>query len=189
MPLNDPEAHQWFVNNLHPYKSFLRSWLLKRFPELDDVDDIIQDSFLKVYLAHRKNPIRQPKSYLFATARNLSINKLKSSRVRHEQALVNFERQDVVDTSPELFEIIQRQQDLELLTKAIQSLPDKCRRIFTLRKVYGMSQKEIAEELGLSVHTVYTQVAIGLQKCSEFVARARKHSPNLSNGKTIYRNA
>lgn len=173
MPPIPHEHHQWFVENLYPYEPFLRSWLNKRFPELNDIDDIIQDAYLKVYLAHRKRPIQRPKSYLFATARNLSINALRSAKVRCENVLVKCELDDVKDNGMELFDIVQRENDLELLTRAIQHLPDKCRRIFTLRKVYGLSQKEIAEQLGLSVHTVYTQVAIGLQKCSEYVRRER----------------
>ncbi|MEQ9825615.1 MAG: RNA polymerase sigma factor [Puniceicoccaceae bacterium] len=173
MPPFAPEDHLWFTENLYPHEPFLRAWLNKRFPELPDIDDIIQEAYLKVYLAHRKRPILRPKSYLFATARNLSINALRSAKVRYENVLVKSEFDNVKDNGMELFDIVQRESDLELLTRAIQSLPNKCRRIFTLRKVYGLSQKEIAEQLGLSVHTVYTQVAIGLQKCSEYVRRER----------------
>ena len=51
-------------------------------------------------------------------------------------------------------ESVARNQELELLTQAIQSLPDRCRRIFTLRKVYGLSQADIAQRLGISENTV-----------------------------------
>ena len=57
------------------------------------------------------------------------------------------------------------------MTKAIQSLPDRCRQVFTLRKVYGLSQKEVARELGISEKTVSAQIAIGMRKCTSFVAR------------------
>ena len=49
--------------NLYPHESLLKSWLLNRFPDLHDVDDIIQDSYLKVYVAHRKTGVKHPKSY------------------------------------------------------------------------------------------------------------------------------
>lgn len=65
-------------------------------------------------------------------------------------------------------------QELELLTEAIQTLPDRCRQIFTLRKVYGLSQRKIAEQLGLSENTVSAQLTIGVKKCMEFMLRFRR---------------
>jgi len=183
MPQRTNEAHKWFIENLYPHEPILKSWLIKRFPDLQDADDIIQEAYLKVYVAHRRTGVRHPKSYLFSTARNLAINALRRASVRCENRIISENRFDVADTGVEMFESIQREQDLELLTEAIQSLPDKCRRIFTLRKVYGMPQREIAKQLGLSVHTVYSQVAIGLQKCSEYVARSRKKSIHETWGK------
>jgi RNA polymerase sigma-70 factor (ECF subfamily) len=71
-------------------------------------------------------------------------------------------------------EIVARNQELEILTAALQSLPDRCRQIFTLRKVYGMDQAEIARELGLSENTVSAQLTIGVKKCMDFMARVRR---------------
>ena len=61
-----------------------------------------------------------------------------------------------------------------MLTQAIQSLPDRCRQIFTLRKVYGLPQAEIARQLGISECTVSAQLTIGVQKCTAFMQRCRK---------------
>ena len=60
------------------------------------------------------------------------------------------------------------------MTEAIQSLPDRCRQIFTLRKVYGMSQQQIAQRLGISEHTVSAQLTIGVRKCTDYVLRRRE---------------
>ena len=62
-------------------------------------------------------------------------------------------------------------EDIQLLIEAIQLLPDRCRQIFTLRKIYGLSQKEISARLGISEHTVEAQGAIGIRKCAEFFRR------------------
>jgi RNA polymerase sigma-70 factor (ECF subfamily) len=66
---------------------------------------------------------------------------------------------------------VARAEDLALLIKAIQALPDRCRQIVTLRKIYGLSQREVADRLGISEHTVEAQGAIGLRKCIEFFRR------------------
>ncbi len=57
------------------------------------------------------------------------------------------------------------------MIEAIQSLPERCRQIITLRKIYGLSQNEVAARLGISVHTVEVQGGIGLRKCIEFFRR------------------
>jgi len=79
----------------------------------------------------------------------------------------------VLDEREDIPETIARNQELAFLTEAIQSLPDRCRQVFTLRKVYGLSQKEIAEKLGVSEHTVSAQLTIGIHKCTEYVLRER----------------
>ena len=50
----------------------------------------------------------------------------------------------VLDESEQIDEIVNGHQELALLVRAVQELPDRCRQVFTLRKVYGYSQKEIA---------------------------------------------
>jgi RNA polymerase sigma-70 factor (ECF subfamily) len=76
-----------------------------------------------------------------------------------------------LDEGEEVGQAISRSEELELLTEAIQSLPTRCRQIITLRKIYGMSQKDIANELGISVHTVDSQGTIGMRKLTEFFDR------------------
>ena len=66
-------------------------------------------------------------------------------------------------------------EDLQLLILAIQSLPSKCRRVFTLRKIYGLSQREVANNLGISEHTVEAQCSNGIRKCTEFFQKQGHH--------------
>jgi RNA polymerase sigma-70 factor (ECF subfamily) len=68
-------------------------------------------------------------------------------------------------------ETVARSEEIEILTEAIQSLPERCRQVLTLRKIYGLSQKEIAAQLGIAEHTVEAQTAIGVRKCAAFFAR------------------
>ncbi len=176
MPQKQTEEDLWFQEQLLPHEAKLRSWLLHRFPNVRDIDDIIQEAYFKVLKAYNQHEIRSPKSFLYATARNLTINALRHSKVRCENVVVEMDESDVIDNSMTAFEAITRNQEIELLTNAIQSLPERCRQIFTLRKVYGMSQQEIAKKLGLSIHTVYAQTALGLNKCAEYVERYKSEN-------------
>ncbi|MBI2497429.1 MAG: sigma-70 family RNA polymerase sigma factor, partial [Opitutae bacterium] len=99
------------------------------------------------------------------TARNLALNQLRHLRYERPEGIADLDASGVLDDSAAIPESVTRAEDLQLLIHAIQSLPDRCRQIVTLRKIYGQSQQEVAAKLGISEHTVETQGAIGLRKC------------------------
>ncbi|MBP8255999.1 MAG: RNA polymerase sigma factor [Opitutaceae bacterium] len=151
----------------------LRAWLQSRFPHFDP-NDILQDAYLRVLQAREKGTLRSPKAFLFAVARNLALDQVRRRQSGDANDLVRIDLLDVLDETADVSETVARNQELELLTQAIQSLPDRCRRIFTLRKVYGLAQSDIARKLGVSEHTVSAQLTIGLHKCTEYMRRFRK---------------
>ena len=74
-----------------------------------------------------------------------------------------------VSLTPTLESEAEAQQSLGIYCEAIATLPEKCRRVFLLRKVYGLKQREIAESLGISVRMVEKHMKIGTLKCREYV--------------------
>ncbi len=154
----------------------LRAWLQSRFREETDLDDVLQEAYLRVLRAQAETPLQSPKAFLFAIARNIALDRLRHRTVVRTEPLVQNEQWDVLFDDDDVAETVCRNQELELLTQAIQALPDRCRQVFTLRKVYGMSQPDIAQKLGISASTVSAQMTIGLNKCVEFMARFRAKS-------------
>jgi RNA polymerase sigma-70 factor (ECF subfamily) len=143
----------------------LRAWLRSRFPHGVELDDLVQEAFARVLRARAAgSAMRSPKAFFFATARNLALDTLRHRQVSGEATLVSFESLDVLDESDGIPETVDRHEKLERLTIAIQSLPARCREVMTLRKVYGLSQKEIAACLGISACTVSAQLTIGVRK-------------------------
>ena len=173
MPPEFSAQSQWFNDHLQPHEAMLRGWLQQRFSGQIDIDEIVQESFLRVLKANDRRELRSPKAFFFATARNLALDVVRRSKIIQFDSLTENELSDVLDDGDSVAEEISRNQELELLTKAIQSLPAKCRRIFTLRKVYCMSQPDIAQKLGVSVNTVATQLKIGVRKCGAYM---REHT-------------
>lgn len=155
----------------------LRAWLRAQFPSVPDMDDIIQESYLRVLQAHTRSPLEAPKAYLFATARNLVLMQLRHRVVERIDAFAEIELAGILDEDADIPRAVARAQELEMLTKAIQSLPTRCRQIFTLRKIYGMAQKEIAAELSISENTVEAQGAIALRKIGDYFARYDDSAP------------
>lgn len=152
----------------------LRAWLRSLFPTEGDIDDIVQDAYIRVLRAHAAGEMTSPKAFLFATARNLARDRFRHRQVARSDPLVENEALSVLEEADGIPETVARNQELEMLTEAIQSLPDRCRQIFTLRKVYGLSQSEIAAKMAISEYTVSAQLTIGIQKCTAFMARFRR---------------
>lgn len=78
-------------------------------------------------------------------------------------------RPSVVEDSPDAAEIFSHAQEIELLVESIHALPPRCREVLTLRKLHGLSYREIATRLGISEHTVNAQLAIGIVRCRQFL--------------------
>lgn len=152
----------------------LRAWLQSRFAQERDIDDVVQESYVRLLRARASGEVISPKAFLFAVARNLAIDRVRHREVARAEPLAEIEGLAVLEECEGIPETIAHNQELAILTEAIQSLPDRCRQIFTLRKVYGLSQPDIARQLGLSENTVSAQLTIGVRKCMEFMHRVRR---------------
>jgi RNA polymerase sigma factor (sigma-70 family) len=174
MPPENSAQFRWFAANLRPHESMLRAWLRTQFPSVGDLDDIVQESYARVLHAQESQAIDAPKAFLFATARNLALMQLRQRQAHRTDSLAEIDGPGILDESSDVAETVARAQELELLTQAIQTLPARCRQILTLRKIYGMSQREVAAELGIAEHTVEAQGTIALRKLTEFFERVEK---------------
>jgi RNA polymerase sigma-70 factor (ECF subfamily) len=169
--LTPSETDRWFALYVQPHEAALLAWVRSRFPQVVDVENLVQESLIRAL--HARETVREAavKSFLFATARNLAIDQLRRRQIAAIEPLAEIESLSVLDEEPTAAESAARRQELELLTQAIQSLPERCRQVLTLRKIYGLPQREIATLLGISEHTVEAQVANGMRRCTEFLAR------------------
>lgn len=165
MENRESEQAQWLVNEVIPHEGDLRSWLNARFPSIRDVDDLVQEVFLRISKAKESGPIVNPRAYLFVVARNIALNQIRHLRYERPEGARELDPLSIIDevTSPP--EQTAFNEEIKHLIKAIQQLPRRCRQVMTLRKIYGLSQVEVAQKLGISVNTVEVQSRIGLHKC------------------------
>lgn len=161
----------WYQNELKPHEVVVRNWIRSRYSNGLDVEDLMQEAVVRVLYAKNRSSIKSPKAFFFATARNLAVEKLRKKRILTSVDTMSIDELEILDESESVEETVSRNHELEILTRAIQKLPARCRQVFTLCKVYGMSYEEVSREMGISVHTISSQITIGLAKCTEYMAR------------------
>ncbi|WP_414664797.1 RNA polymerase sigma factor [Horticoccus sp. 23ND18S-11] len=169
MPPQDPEQASWFAAHVQPHEAMLRAWLAQGFGPRLAVDDVVQEAFLRLLRARQSGELQSPKAFLFAIARNLALDQLRRHAVSRTDSLVETDLSNVLDDHASIPDTVAREQERALLTEAIQSLPDRCRQVMTLRLVYSLSQRVIGEKLGISDRTVAAQLAIGTKKCTDYM--------------------
>ncbi len=171
-PVSPPPSEQarWFSEEVQPHESSLRSYLRAVFPALPDMDDLVQESYARLLRAKERGRVGYVKAFLFATARNAALDLFRRRKVVQIDYLADLRALPVADERPHAADALARQQELALLAEAVRTLPERCRQVLTLRLLYGHPHRQIAEELGISEHTVKAQIAKGMRRCAEYFA-------------------
>lgn len=162
---------QWFSENVHAHDSSLKSYVRSSFPHLRDIDDVVQESYLRLLRVHATRPIHYGKAFLFTIARNVAINLLHRQKKSPLIAVADLAAISVIDEKADVHEATFSKEEITLLAQGIDALPPRCREVFILRRIQGVPQKEIAARLGISEQTVQNQVQRGVKQCTEFFRR------------------
>lgn len=152
-----------------------------------DIEDIVQEAYVRVCQVGKKSDIRAPRAYLFRAVRNLALDHVKSAESRRTDSLEDDVDGGGLDAEPiqdETFHQVASKEEFALFCDAVRHLPVQCRRAFVLRKVYGYTQREIAVELGLSESTVEKHIALGMKRCLYFMEQFARENGARAHGKS-----
>ncbi len=138
-----------------------------------DVEDVLQEAFVRSFEAEGRHSIRDARAFLLRTARNVALDHVTSASYRRTGSLDSLDAEQFVDEAAPVEAQVDSEQRFLAFCEAVGSLPEQCRRVFVLRKVYGLSQEEIAQRLGIAQSTVEKHIAKGLLLCSERMTQVR----------------
>ncbi len=131
--------------------------------EKDACKDVLQDVFVWVWEHKQGLVIQSPKSYLKTAVKYKIANYIRSGKIRdvffEEVAKVDFE-----SLLPGVNELAEVKELNTIIQITIADLPIKCQEIFRLSRECNLSNREIAEQLGISVKTVENQITIALHR-------------------------
>ena len=138
-----------------------------------DSEDIVQETYLRLCQLPAHERLRAPRSFIFKTARNLALDHIKRAENRLAVSIGHEEgyppRSDgsrVAEVADPTFAGVVSSRELAMFARALRRLSGNSRRAFIMKKVFGHSQREIAEQLGLSESTVEKHIAAGARRCA-----------------------
>lgn len=149
----------------------LRNYLRKRFPRLPDIEDLVQESHLRLWRVKATGQVRSERGLLFSIARRAAFDCFRRQAKHPTERLPEDPDSAVYLDDANAADIASRQEELSRLREALAALPERCREILVLRRIHNLPHREIAERLGITEHTVEKQVGIGLRKCLDYLRR------------------
>jgi RNA polymerase sigma-70 factor (family 1) len=152
---------QLFKEYYKPLTVFATGYL----ENLESGKEIVQELFVYLYEKRKKLVITTSlKSYLYRSVKNRCLNHIKHQQVRKKhQDRMKPDKQESENLEDKI-----RETELEyMVSKIVDQLPPRCKRIFIMSRVSGLSNREIAEQLAISKRTVETQISNALKVLRE----------------------
>jgi len=151
------------------HQAALKRYISRFLPNSYDIEDVSQETFLRAFTTEKSREIEQPKSFLFRIAKHVALTQLTQKSRQITDYLEDFDESEVLLTEDTLEDELMARETLGIHCEAVAGLPPQCRRVYLMRKVYGMSHKEIAGQLGIAVSTVEKHLIKGVEQCDRYV--------------------
>lgn len=179
--MEDP-LDTWFKREVVIHEAALTRYLRRCWPNLDDIHDLRQETYARVYESAQSAIPLSARPFIFAIAKNLMADRIRRQRIVPIDTVGDLDALNVLvdDLDPE--ERTSAHQELRQLARAIDDLPEKCRTVLWMRRIDDLPQKEVAARLGLSEKTVEKHVMQGIKKLTDAVfGGASGRKPNASD--------
>ena len=163
-----------FTNLLDSFLAYRKQLLryIGRIVRPHDIEDIVQETFVQSLTASKHQPIRNPRAFLFRTARNLALNSINRAEHKLNCSMEVLDETDFETPDDPVAGKYESDLRFHNFCKAVSMLPETCRKVFVLKKVYGLSQKEIAQHMGIAESTVEKHIAKGMSSTAAYMQQS-----------------
>lgn len=134
------------------------------------VEDIVQETYLRLCRVAMVDEIQNPRAYIYRIARNLALDSLKRADTAQTVPFIE-EFPEPGTRSDDVVKHVESREQFRHFCDSVRRLPRQARRVFLLKKVYGYSQRRIAEDLGISQSTVEKHVSLATRRCAGYMRR------------------
>lgn len=167
--MDDRALNEWFCREVLPLEASLTAYIRRNWRVAADVSDLRQEIYERVLLGARHGAPQSSRHFLYTTARNHLINRAKRAK------LVSFDLVSDLEALPhgvnhlEPARYATAREELRRVQDGLALLPARCREVVRLRKVEGLSTREVADRLGIGVDTVEKQITQGMRALVDFM--------------------
>jgi len=167
--LTAPEVDIWFARNVLPLEAVLMQFLRRNWSDRSEIADMRQDVYVRVYEAALKKLPDVARSFVFATARNLLINRVRQKHVVPIEAVADLDSLGVAIDEPLPDRSVMARDELRRLQACIDRLPPRCREAFVMGRIEGLSGHEIAQRMGISEAAVSQYIDNGMRALADML--------------------
>lgn len=145
--------------------------LVSRIVPPSEIEDIVQETYVRACKFQAQQTVNNPRGLMVRTAKNLALDHVKKAEFRLKAHWEEESPSSTDELYPSPHETLESDEEFAQFCEIVRMLPQQCRRVFVLKKVYGYSQKEIATELGISESTVEKHIGKGMKHCTQHFRR------------------
>ena len=153
---------EWMRRSIFPREQEVRRWL-RRTTKDGREDDVIQEAYCRLAALPDPCSIAQPRAYFFQVARSIVLEQFRRDRVVRIDCVAEIDRLRIVDATPSPERVAACREELVRVARIIGEMPMRRRMIFTMRKVEGLSQREISQRMGVTENVVEKEIAAGVR--------------------------
>jgi RNA polymerase sigma factor (sigma-70 family) len=161
------ETEAWFVREVLPLETALMQFLRRNWQNESDIADLMQEVYVRVFESAQRQLPEQPRHFVFTTARNLLIDRVRRESVVPIDAVTDLDVLGIAIDAPSPDRTIMAREELRKLQSALDRLPAKYRDVIVLRRVEGLNGREIAQRLGISESAVSKHIDAGMRALAD----------------------
>ena len=160
----------WVAKEILPHESSIRRWLTYRWDNAIDVEDVLQEAYCRIAGLTSVEHIGSGKAYFRKIAHNVANDIVRHAKVANLRSVTEIAWQDVFDDEPLADRAVEARQELERAHAILSKLSWTARRVIELRRFEGLSQRETAQQLGVSESVVENHIVRGIRSVLKVMA-------------------
>lgn len=167
--MNTSELRAWFIREVLPLEPALTQYLHTNWRNRSDIDDLLQEIYVRVCESAKKLKPENARLFVFTTARHLLIDRVRRERVIPIEAVEDLDALNAAIDEPGPDRSVIAREELRRVQAALDQLPPRCREAVVLRRVEGLSRRNIAQRMGITESTVAEHLAHGMSAIADIL--------------------
>lgn len=153
---------RWIARHILPHEAELRRGLRRRAPAGFEIDDIVQEIYARLSALPSVEHIHTPRSYMFRMASGVMLDHSRHQKVVPIHGVDDLDAAGAITLDPSPESVVLHRDQLRHLARIFATLPPRVAEVFRLRRMVGLSQKEVSHRLGVPESTIEKRMARGV---------------------------